>query len=249
MNEIKQELDILFIASYYQPTSNNTNGNRISNNNNEDNDNNNNAPSKPGKYLSRHSFLECVVRLSKLIYPKLNLQSAIERFIQNELKNVHSHFKQREDFRTEYVYKYYMNSFFHKHGQTFQEIFERQSSVMKQSKKKSKPTLKFAHIYELYKQCSILNVHFGIRELRNLYRQSIAETKKIYKHGLNYSEFLDLICRTAKVYNHPIMVSTHHVSCDKVRIGLLENKVTQRSWMESMEKFVMKIEQGISIWR
>ena len=96
---------------------------------------------------------------------------------------------------------------------------------------------------------SILNSHFGIRELRNLYRQSIAETKKIYKHGLNYSEFLDLICRTAKVYNHKIMVSTHHVSCDKVRIGLLENKVTQRSWMESMEKFVMKIEQGISIWR
>ena len=41
LNEIKQELDILFIASYYQPTSNNTNGNRISNNNNEDNDNNN----------------------------------------------------------------------------------------------------------------------------------------------------------------------------------------------------------------
>ena len=31
MNEIKQELDIIFIASYYQPTSNNTNGNRISN--------------------------------------------------------------------------------------------------------------------------------------------------------------------------------------------------------------------------
>ena len=112
-----------------------------------------------------------------------------------------------------------------------------------------KQLVNFFYPYELYKQCSILNVHFGIRELRNLYRQSIAETKKIYKHGLNYSEFLDLICRTAKVYNHPIMVSTHHVSCDKVRIGLLENKVTQRSWMESMEKFVMKIEQGISIWR
>ena len=29
LNEIKQELDILFIASYYQPTSNNTNGNII----------------------------------------------------------------------------------------------------------------------------------------------------------------------------------------------------------------------------
>ena len=233
LDKIKEDIDILYAASCYHEK------------------NYGDSQDKIRKYLYRPSFMESALRLAKLLYPTISLNKSLRNLISNNLKYAKSHAQQRDQFRQKYVYIPETDAFMKHKGETFQEIFERQSSMqhLPIGKGKLKALIKLRPIYELYKRSNILHVYFGIRELRNIYRQSLGEDNE----GLNYSEFLDFICRSAIMYNCRHLKPNDQASCERVQSALLhidfKFKPPISSWIELLEEFAGKLREGMITWQ